>query len=104
MISFRVVQEVFGSHVSKMVLNYTKSMTGHLLGAGPAVESIAILMSMRDGLVHPTINLDNLDPKIPQDWNFAAHGPVKCAINAAISNSFGFGGHNVTLLYKKYHQ
>ncbi len=98
------LQEVFGSHVSQMVLNSTKSMTGHLLGAGPAVESIAILMSMRDGVVHPTINLDRLDPKIPQDWNFAAHGPVQCAINAAISNSFGFGGHNVTLLYKRYQQ
>ncbi|MBO4504010.1 MAG: beta-ketoacyl-ACP synthase II [Bacteroidales bacterium] len=98
------VREVFGEHVTRMVLNSTKSMIGHLMGAGPAVESIAILMSMRDGMVHPTINLENLDPQIPQDWNFAAHGPVRCEVNAAISNSFGFGGHNVTLLYKKFHQ
>ena len=98
------VQEVFGEHASKMLLNSTKSMTGHLLGAGPAVESIAILMSMRDGIVHPTINLDHLDPRIPQDWNFAPHKPVRREVRAALSNSFGFGGHNVTLLYKQFHK
>ncbi|MCR5550005.1 MAG: beta-ketoacyl-ACP synthase II [Bacteroidales bacterium] len=96
------VQEVFGEHAAKMVLNSTKSMTGHLLGAGPAVESIAILMSMRDGIVHPTINLHTLDARIPQDWNFAPNAPIHREVRAAISNSFGFGGHNVTLLYKQF--
>jgi len=98
------VQHVFGEHAEKMVLNSTKSMTGHLLGAGPAIESIAILMSMRDGLVHPTINLTNRDPKIPASWNLAENGPVKRDVRVAISNSFGFGGHNVTLLFKKYEE
>lgn len=96
------VHQVFGEHARSMVLNSTKSMTGHLLGAGPAVESVAILMSMRDSIVHPTINLDELDPRIDQSWNFAANKPVPKKVDVAISNSFGFGGHNVTLLYKKF--
>ena len=98
------VQNVFGEHTEKMVLNSTKSMTGHLLGAGPAIESIAILMSMRDGLIHPTINLVHRDPRIPASWNLAEKGPVKHKVKVAISNSFGFGGHNVTLLYKKFEE
>lgn len=100
----KAVETLFGHHAENMVLNSTKSMTGHLLGAGPAIESIAILMSMRDGLVHPTININQLDPRIPQNWNFAADGPVHKSVNIALSNSFGFGGHNVTLLYKKFAQ
>ena len=77
-------------------------MIGHLLGAGPAVESIAILLSMRDSIVHPTINLQHLDPVLPQDWNYAANTTVQKVVDVAISNSFGFGGHNVTLLYKRF--
>ena len=68
------------------------------------MESIAILMSMRDGIVHPTINLHTLDARIPQDWNFAPNAPIHREVRAAISNSFGFGGHNVTLLYKQFQQ
>lgn len=100
----KAIESLFGQHAENMVLNSTKSMTGHLLGAGPAIESIAILMSMRDDLVHPTINIKQLDPRIPQNWNFAASGPVRKSVNVALSNSFGFGGHNVTLLYKKFVQ
>ncbi len=100
----KAVESLFGQYAENMVLNSTKSMTGHLLGAGPAIESIAILMSMRDDLVHPTINIKQLDPRIPQNWNFAASGPVRKSVNVALSNSFGFGGHNVTLLYKKFVQ
>lgn len=100
----KAIESLFGQHAENMVLNSTKSMTGHLLGAGPAIESIAILMSMRDDLVHPTINIKQLDPRIPQNWNFAASGPVRQSVNVALSNSFGFGGHNVTLLYKKFVQ
>jgi len=77
-------------------------MIGHLLGAGPAVESVAILCSMRDSLVHPTINLEHLDPRIPSNWNFVSNGAISREVNVAMSNSFGFGGHNVTLLYVKY--
>lgn len=96
------VEKVFGPHAKKLVLNSTKSMTGHLLGAGPAVESVAIIKSMQHDIIHPTINIQNLDPRLPQDWNYAANGPVERNIRVAISNSFGFGGHNVTLLYKKF--
>lgn len=96
------VENLFGEYADKIVLNSTKSMTGHLLGAGPAIESIAILMSMRDSVIHPTINLEHLDARISPKWNFAADGPVQKEVNVALSNSFGFGGHNVTLLYKKF--
>lgn len=96
------IQQVFGNHAPKLVLNSTKSMTGHLLGAGPAIESIAVLLSIRDGRIHPTINLQKLDPKLPENWNYAANTVVKKEVGMALSNSFGFGGHNVTLLYKKF--
>jgi 3-oxoacyl-[acyl-carrier-protein] synthase II len=98
----RAIQTLFGDHALDMVMNSTKSMIGHLLGAGPAVESIAILMSMRDNIVHPTINLQHLDPALPQNWNYAANTTVQKVVDVAISNSFGFGGHNVTLLYKRF--
>ena len=96
------IGKVFGSHAEKMVINSTKSMIGHLMGAAAAVESVAILLSMRDGVVHPTINVEQLDPKLPQNWNFALDGPVRREVRAGLTNSFGFGGHNVTLIYKKF--
>lgn len=96
------IERVFGDHAKKQVFNSTKSMIGHLFGAGAAVESIAILLSIRDGVVHPTINVEQLDPRIPQDWNFALDGPVQRTVNVGLTNSFGFGGHNATLVYKKF--
>ena len=96
------IQNTFGDHASRLLLNSTKSMTGHLLGAGPAIESVAILKSIQHNTVHPTINIEHLDERIPQDWNFCTDGPVQHPINTVLSNSFGFGGHNVTLLYKRY--
>lgn len=98
----RAIEKVFGDHASKIAINSTKSMTGHLLGAGPAVESVAILCSMRDSLVHPTVNLRNLDQNIPQNWNFVAGEAQTCDVNFALTNSFGFGGHNVSLVYQKF--
>ena len=100
----RAIEQLFGSHAPKMAINSTKSMIGHLLGAGPAVESVAILCSMRDSIVHPTINLDHLDPQLPSNWNFVRGEAISREVNVAISNSFGFGGHNVTLLYVKYEE
>lgn len=96
------IQRVFGSHAEEMVFNSTKSMIGHLMGAGAAVESIAILLSMRDSVVHPTINVEHLDPRLPQNWNYALNGPVHREVKVGLTNSFGFGGHNVSLIYKKY--
>ena len=100
----RAIEQLFGDHAPKMAINSTKSMIGHLLGAGPAVESVAICCTMRDSLVHPTINLDHLDPQLPSRWNFVPGEAISREVNVAISNSFGFGGHNVTLLYKKYQE
>lgn len=96
------IQQVFQEHAESMVFNSTKSMTGHMLGAGPATESVVTLLSICNNMVHPTINLQQLDPKLPASWNFAANAPVQKEIRAALSNSFGFGGHNVTLLFKKF--
>jgi 3-oxoacyl-[acyl-carrier-protein] synthase II len=98
------IQKVFGDHAAKMAINSTKSMTGHLLGASPAVESVAIFCSMRDNLVHPTINLDHLDPQLPSHGNFVPGEPISRKVDVVVSNSFGFGGHNVSLLYKKYQE
>ena len=95
------IADVFGEHADKLLISSTKSMTGHMLGAAPAIESIASILAMNKSFAPPTINLDHKDPVLP-DWNFCAHKPVAKDICVALSNSFGFGGHNLTLLYKKY--
>ena len=100
----RAIEQLFGDYAPKLAINSTKSMIGHLLGAGPAVETVAILCSMRDSLVHPTINLQHLDPLLPQNWNFVSGEAISRKVDVAMSNSFGFGGHNVTLLYVKYRE
>jgi 3-oxoacyl-[acyl-carrier-protein] synthase II len=81
------------------VLTATKSMTGHLLGAAGALESIATILSIRDGVVPPTINLDEPDDAL--NLEVAAHKARQMTIPAALNNSFGFGGHNVALLFAK---
>jgi len=96
------IDKLFGAHAEKMVLNSTKSMTGHLLGAAPAIESVAVMLSMRDQIIHPTINVQHLDPKINPNWNFALDKTVSRPVHVALTNSFGFGGHNVSLVYKQY--
>ena len=100
----RAIGQLFGDYAPKLAINSTKSMIGHLLGAGPAVETVAILCSMRDSLVHPTINLQHLDPLLPQNWNYVPNEAISRKVDVAMSNSFGFGGHNVTLLYVKYRE
>ena len=78
-------------------------MTGHLLGAAAAAESIATVLSLKKGIIPPTINQFEEDPQIPK-LNFVRNQAVKKDIKVAISNSFGFGGHNVSILYKKYEE
>jgi len=95
------IADVFGDHAKDLLISSTKSMTGHMLGAAPAIESIVSILAMNKGIAPPTINLDQKDPAVP-DWNFCPHKPVKKDIRVALSNSFGFGGHNLTLLYKKF--
>ncbi|MCH4179243.1 MAG: beta-ketoacyl-ACP synthase II [Megasphaera sp.] len=99
----KAVARVFGEHAKKVLISSTKSMTGHLLGAAGAVEAIACAMTIETGNVHPTINFVEPDDELKDlDLNYVPNKAVKADVNVAISNSFGFGGHNATLLFKKY--
>ncbi|TVZ38978.1 3-oxoacyl-[acyl-carrier-protein] synthase II [Alteromonadaceae bacterium 2753L.S.0a.02] len=95
----QAVKDVFGDHAYKLAVSSTKSMIGHLLGAAGAVEAIFTVLSIRDQIAPPTINLDN--PSDGCDLNFVPHTAQPMTINTAISNSFGFGGTNGTLLFQK---
>ena len=93
------LKRLFGDDVSQMRMSSTKSMTGHLLGAAGAVEAIFCALAIRDQVAPPTINLDN--PSQGCDLNYVAHSAQNCRIESAISNSFGFGGTNGSLLFRK---
>ena len=93
------IKDVFGDHAAKLMVNSTKSMLGHLLGSAGAVEAIATLLCIRDGRVHPTANLENPDPEC--DLDYVPNVARDAEVNYAITNSFGFGGHNVSLLLAK---
>ncbi len=99
----KAIAQVFGDlDVNPdLKVSSTKSMHGHMLGATGAAESIACIMALREGIVPPTINLDNQDECVA-NLNYVPHKPVKVDINYALTNSFGFGGHNASLLFKKY--
>jgi 3-oxoacyl-[acyl-carrier-protein] synthase II len=92
---------VFKEHTYSMNINSTKSMTGHLLGAAGAIEAIASIMAIRNDIMPPTINHQTPDEGIDQKINFTFHKPQKRTINVALSNTFGFGGHNACVLFKK---
>ncbi len=92
---------VFGEHKYNLNINATKSMTGHLLGAAGAIEALACIMSLNRGIIAPTINLQNLDPEIDPKLNLTANKAQKRDITYALSNTFGFGGHNSTVILKK---
>ncbi|HPE39504.1 MAG TPA: beta-ketoacyl-ACP synthase II [Bacteroidales bacterium] len=94
------IEKLFGAHTPNVIVNSTKSMTGHLLGAAGAVEAVATILSLFYGKIPPTINIQNLDPEIP-NLNFAKNILVAKNIHVALSNSFGFGGHNCSILFKK---
>lgn len=96
----KAIKSLFGDHAYELLVSSTKSMTGHLLGAAGAIELIACAMAIKTSTVPPTINLDSPDPEC--DLNYVPHKAAEKAINIALSNSFGFGGHNATLLIKKY--
>jgi len=83
-------------------LSATKSMTGHLLGGAGAIEAVAVILAMKHGLIPPTINLHELDPKIPGHLNLTLDKAQKREVNVGMSNTFGFGGHNTTVVFKKY--
>lgn len=100
----KAIKEVFGEHAYKLNISSTKSMTGHLLGAAGALEAIISVMSVKEDIVPPTINHtegDN-DPEIDYNMNFTFNKAQKRTVNAALSNTFGFGGHNASLIVKKF--
>ncbi len=94
------IKAVFGDHAYKLSINSTKSMLGHLLGASGSVEFIVSILSVKNGSVHPTINLETPDPQC--DLDYTANVFKKREVKAALSNSFGFGGHNVSIAIKKF--
>ena len=95
------VQSLFGEHAYKMNISSTKSMTGHLLGATAAIEALACIMAISKGVVPPTINVENVDEKIDPKLNLTIGEAQRREVNCAMSNTFGFGGHNSTVIFKK---
>ncbi|MDD5507177.1 MAG: beta-ketoacyl-ACP synthase II [Bacteroidales bacterium] len=96
------ILKLFGEHAYKISINSTKSMTGHLLGAAGAIEAITVILTIYHNIVPPTINHFTDDPEIDNKLDFTYHTAVKRTVNTAISNTFGFGGHNVTVAFRKY--
>ncbi len=94
------IKKVFGDHAKKMNLSSTKSMTGHLLGAAGAVEAVASILAITKGMIPPTINFANPDPEC--DLNYTFNKPQKREVNVVLSNAFGFGGHNTSILFRKF--
>lgn len=97
----KAIEQVFGEHAYSMNLNSTKSMTGHLLGAAGAIETISAILSIKHGIVPPTINHFTDDEKIDSKLNFTFNTAQKREMNVVMSNTFGFGGHNACVLVKK---
>jgi 3-oxoacyl-[acyl-carrier-protein] synthase II len=98
----RAILSLFGEHAYKLNISATKSMTGHLLGAAGAVEAIASILSIQNDMIPPTINFNTPDPEIDPKLNFTFNKAQHRVVNAALSNTFGFGGHNFSVIFKKY--
>lgn len=96
------IKEVFGDHAYNLNISSTKSMTGHLLGAAGAIEAIACVKSIQNNIVPPTINFENKDDNIDYNLNLTLNKAQKRTVNAALSNTFGFGGHNTSIIMKEY--
>ena len=100
----KAIQKLFGEHAYKLNISYTKSMTGHLLGAAGAVEALVSVLAVKNDIIHPTINHeeDDKDENIDYNLNFTFNKAQKRTVRAALSNTFGFGGHNACVIFKKY--
>ncbi|MBR4642513.1 MAG: beta-ketoacyl-ACP synthase II [Selenomonadaceae bacterium] len=94
------IKSVFGEHAYKLAVSSTKSMTGHMLGAAGGIEAVATILSVENDIIHPTINYETPDEGL--DLNYVPNEAQARKVNAAISNSFGFGGHNACLVFKKF--
>jgi len=97
----KAIKSVFGEHAYNLNINSTKSMTGHLLGAAGAIEAIASILAMKHGIVPPTINHETHDENIDSKLNLTLNKAQKRELNVVMSNTFGFGGHNACVLFKK---
>jgi 3-oxoacyl-[acyl-carrier-protein] synthase II len=102
----KAIQDVFGTHAYQLNISATKSMTGHLLGAAGAVEAVAAILAVQNNMVPPTINHaeGDDDPEIDYRLNFTFNHAQPREVRAALSNTFGFGGHNASIIVKKYIQ
>lgn len=98
----KAIKTVFGEHAYKLAVSSIKSMTGHLLGAAGGIEAIATILSVKEDIIPPTINLQIPDPEC--DLDYSPNTATKRQVKAAISNTFGFGGHNASLLFKKFEE
>ena len=98
----KAIKSLFGNHAYNLNISSTKSMTGHLLGAAGVIETIACIMSVKNDIVPPTINHETNDPDIDENLNLTLNKAQKRTVNYALSNTFGFGGHNASILVKKY--
>jgi 3-oxoacyl-[acyl-carrier-protein] synthase II len=98
----KAIMNVFGEHAFKLNISATKSMTGHCLGAAGVIEAIAAIKAVMHDIIPPTINHFNDDPELDQRLNFTFNTPQKRTVRAALSNTFGFGGHNACVIVKKY--
>ena len=97
----RAIQHVFGEHAYKLNISSTKSMTGHLLGAAGAIEAIASIMALQHGIIPPTINFTTPDPELDPKLNFTFNKAQHREVNAVMTNTFGFGGHNTSAIFRK---
>ncbi len=97
----KAIKDVFGDHAYEMNISSTKSMTGHLLGAAGAIESIAAILAIRNNTAPPTINHSTPDPELDNNLNFTLNKAQEREINVALSNTFGFGGHNTSVIFKE---
>lgn len=98
----KAIASVFGEHAYKLNISSTKSMTGHLLGAAGAIESVASILAVKHNIIPPTINHFNDDPEFDKRFNFTFNKAQHRTVNAALSNTFGFGGHNASVIFKKF--
>jgi len=97
----KAVSKFFGDHIGKLQISATKSATGHLLGGAGAIEAIICIKTIDEGIMPATINTSNIDPSLPQGLNIITAQAKRQPINVAMSNTFGFGGHNATAVFRR---
>ena len=98
------IAQVFGNNYPRVRISSTKSMTGHLLGAASAVEAITCVLSIRNNIIPATINVTEIDPDVPKGTNIVLNKPLETPVRYALSNSFGFGGHNASVIVGKFEE